>query len=533
MRLITVLLLQCLTLPLAAQQKPNVLLIMADDMGFSDLGCYGGEIDTPNLDSLANGGLRFTQFYNTGRCWPTRASLLTGFYPHQVRRDAVPGIPSGGRGQRPDWAPLVTKQLNTLGYRCYHSGKWHLDGMPMENGFEHSYYLRDQHRFFNPVIHYRDDVKLPAVKRGSGFYGTTAIADEVIKMLGDHQKQHAKEPFFAYVAFTSPHFPLHALPADIRRNQERYQKGWEKVRQARWQRIQELGIVQGKLSAVEAGVGSPYPEHAAAAKEILGRNEVIVPLPWRNLSPQQMEFQTTKMAIHAAMIDRMDQEIGRILKQVRNMEALDNTLILFLSDNGASAEIMVRGDGHDSNAPAGSAATHLCLGAGWSTTANTPFRRHKVWVHEGGIATPLIAHWPRGIKARGELRNSPGHVIDVVPTLLEVSGGDQNERSRSGPQGPAAPGQSLIPVFSQEQPGRHKVLWWHHEGHRAIRMGDWKLVSAAETGAWELYNLKVDRTETNNLAAENQPLVRRLAAAWEGSWKAFQGTARTIVNKKK
>ena len=229
----------------SGNERPNILLIMADDLGFSDVGCYGGEIDTPNLDRLAAGGIRFSQFYNTGRCWPTRASLLTGFYPHQVGRDQVPGVRSGGRGKRPAWAPLLSVTLAAEGYRCYHSGKWHLDGMPLGNGFHSSYYLKDQHRFFNPLISYRDDVKLPAVKRQSGFYGTTEIANQMLEMLRNHDQENAAAPFFAYLAFTAPHFPLHAPAEDVERNRQRYRQGWQKVREARWDRIRKLGAGDG------------------------------------------------------------------------------------------------------------------------------------------------------------------------------------------------------------------------------------------------------------------------------------------------
>ncbi|MFP6621311.1 MAG: arylsulfatase [Pirellulaceae bacterium] len=509
----------------SASEPPNVLLIMADDLGFSDIGCYGGEIATPNLDRLAAGGIRFTQFYNTGRCWPTRASLLTGFYPHQVGRDKVPGIRSGGRGQRPQWAPLVSVTLAEKGYRCYHSGKWHLDGLPLGNGFHSSYYLRDQHRFFNPTISFRDDVKLPPVKRESGFYGTTAIAEHMLQMLQGHHEKYADKPFFAYLAFTAPHFPLHAPAEDIKRNLERYQQGWEKIREARWKRIQQLGLVAGRLSAVESGVGSPYPERAAEAQKILGDREVILPLPWDQLSAEQKTFQAHKMAIHAAMVDRMDQEIGRVLAQLEKMSAIDNTLILFLSDNGASAEIMVRGDGHDAAAPMGSAGSHLCLGAGWSTTANTPFRRHKVWVHEGGIATPLIVHWPRGIKARGELRRDPGHVIDVVPTLRDVVGSEQVSQG-THEKGPRRPGRSLVPAFKKDGAIKREYLWWHHEGNRAIRMGNWKLVSASQDQAWSLYDLADDRTESRNRVADKPAIAIRLQAEWERRWQEIQEVAR-------
>ena len=262
--------------PASAADRPNVLLILADDLGFSDLGCYGGEIETPNLDGLAEGGLRFTQFYNTARCWPTRAALLTGYYAQQVRRDTLPGIPSGGRGERPVWAPLLPKMLKQAGYRSYHSGKWHIDGMPIANGFDRSYYLRDQGRFFSPRVHYEDDRKLPPVEPGTSYYATTAITDHAIKCLQEHAKQHADKPFFHYLAFTAPHFPLHALPEDIDRYRERYRAGWEQVRAERFGKLKESGIIQCDLSSVERTVGPPY--HFPDALETLGPGEVNRPV---------------------------------------------------------------------------------------------------------------------------------------------------------------------------------------------------------------------------------------------------------------
>lgn len=490
-----------------AADRPNVLVILTDDLGYSDIGCYGGEIATPHLDSLAANGLRFSQFYNTARCWPTRAALLTGYYAQQVRRDNLPGIK---RGNRPKWARLIPDMLRPLGYRSYHSGKWHIDGMPIANGFDRSYYLKDQGRFFSPQVHWEDDQKLPPVKRGTGFYGTVAIGDHAVKCLKEHAAEHRDKPFFHYLAFTAPHFPLHALPEDIARYSETYAAGWKEFRQARWDRIRDIGLVNASLSPVERNVGPPYhfPDHL----KILGPSEVNRPLEWPSLTADQQSFQATKMAIHAAMIDRIDREIGRVLDQLRSMNALDNTLIFFLSDNGASAEIMVRNDGHNPNASPGSAASYLCLGPGWSNCSNTPFRRHKTWVHEGGISTPLIVHWPDGIKARGELRHNPGHVIDLVPTIVDAVGGERLAEWQGTPV-PAAPGHSLVPAFDKDGSVTRDDLWWSHENNRAIRVGDWKLV-AASGDDWELYNLASDRTETRNLADVHPQRVRDLEAIW-------------------
>lgn len=511
----------CASPPSDTNSRPNVLLIMADDLGFSDLGCYGGEIETPHLDALAHNGLRFTQFYNTARCWPTRAALLTGYYAQQVRRDVIPGMPAGvrtgGRGQRPAWAQLLPVMLKSAGYRSYHSGKWHIDGMPLKNGFDRSYYLRDQGRFFSPRVHFEDDRPLPVVERDSGYYATNAIADHAVKCLKEHADQHAGRPFFHYLAFTAPHFPLQALPEDIARYRKRYRKSWTDVRRARWGRLQKFGIVTGQLSDVERDIGPPY--HFPETLKQLGPGEVNRPLPWADLTAEQREFQSTKMAIHAAMIDCMDRAIGRVLDQLKSMEAFDNTLILFLSDNGCSAEIMVRGDGHDPQGSPGSAVTHLCLGPGWSTTCNTPFRRHKTWVHEGGCATPLIAHWPRAIRERGALRHTVAHVIDIVPTILELSTAQRRPKNA-----PLAPGRSLVPALEKDVSLTRDSLWWFHDGHRAIRKDDWKLV-VAKGEQPELFNLRKDRTETKNLANRYPEKTRQLSSDWDRQLAAHRALA--------
>lgn len=403
-----------------ATPHPNFLIILADDMGYSDAGCYGGEIATPNLDRLARNGLRFSQFYTTSRCWPSRAALLTGYYAHAVRRDTLPGIRSGAQGIRPAWARLLPERLRPLGYHTYHSGKWHIDGMPLQSGFEHSYSLNDHDRAFNPREHTLDDRSLPPVSSTSGYYSTTFIASHAIQCLQQHASAHPGEPFFQFIAFTAPHFPLQAPASDISRYRDHYQTGWDQLRLERWTRQHSLGIEGNSLSSIERNLGPPYsfPE----AIKHLGPAEIDRPLPWIELTPDQKHLQATKMAIHAAMIDRMDQEIGRVIAQLESMNALENTLILFLSDNGASAEIMVRGDGHDPGKEPGSPGTFLSLGPGGSSLANTPFRRHKTWVHEGGIASPLIVHWPRGLTARGKWRATPAHLVDIAPTLLHAAG---------------------------------------------------------------------------------------------------------------
>lgn len=507
---------------IAAPSRPNILLILADDMGYSDVGCYGGEISTPHLDSLAKNGLRFTQFYNTARCWPSRAAILTGYYAQQVRRDAIPGVASGGKGSRPDWAPLLSDLLRPLGYRSYLSGKWHVDGLPTQNGFDHSYVLDDHNHNFNPAKHTEDDKPLPGVKLGDNYYTSTAYADHAIKCLKEHAAKYPDQPFFEYLAFTVPHFPLQAPPQDIARYSGQYSKGWDAVRAERFKRMAELGIVSTKLSDLEINVGPPYDFPEEVKK--LGPGEINRPVPWTQLTEAQKKFQADKMAIHAAMVDRMDQEIGRVLEQIRAMKAMDNTIVLFLSDNGASAEMMIRGGGHDPAAAPGSAATFLCLGPGFSSAANTPFRRHKTWVHEGGIATPLIIQWTKGIAARGELRHNPGHLVDLAPTLMEAVGGRLPAEWKGQPV-PAHPGRSLIPAFTRDNSVWHDYLWWLHEDNRAIRVGDWKLV-AAKGDPWELYDLSCDRAESNNLAAQLPEKVKELEKLWQSRTDDFASQAR-------
>ena len=496
----------------AAEAKPpNIVCILADDMGFSDAGCYGGDIATPNLDSLARAGLRFTQFYNTTRCWPTRGALLTGYYAQQIHRDALPELPGGNSGIRQSWARLLPDFLKPAGYRSYHSGKWHIDGKVLAGGFDRSLNMNNQGNYFSAAGNTIDDKPVTPAADQTGYYATIAVGDHAIECLKDHAANHGGQPFFHYVAFIAPHFPLHALPEDIAKYRDNYLAGWEVMREARFNRQKEMGIVNTTLSALERDVGPPYAFPEAIKK--LGPGEVNRPLPWSELTDEQRRFQATKMAIHAAMVDRMDQEIGRIIAQLKAMNAFSNTIIFFASDNGASAEIMVRDGGHDPAAPPGSAKSYLCLGPGFSSDCNTPFRRHKTWVHEGGISSPLIVHWPAGISAQGELRHTPGHVVDMVPTVLELAG-VQKAKEWNGEAIPEAPGRSLVPAFAKDVTIPRESLWWYHEGNRALRVGDWKLV-AAKGDAWELYDLRTDRAEQNNLAAKMPDKVKELERIWQ------------------
>jgi len=506
--------------------QPNFLVILCDDLGYSDVGCYGSEIDTPNLDALAASGKRFSHFYNTARCWPTRSALLTGYYAQQIRRDTVPGVKSGGQGQRPSWAKLLPDRIASLGYHSYHSGKWHVDGLPTKNGFEKSYSLQDHDRHFYPKNHTLDDKPLPVVDPNDSYYSSTEIANRAIEQLQHHQSNHNGKPFFSFVAFTAPHFPLHAPSQLIEKYKSKYLAGWDRIRQERWSKMKTLGLDFGlqNPSDIETEVGPPYPFPDALQK--LGDGEVNRPIPWDKLTDSQKRFQAEKMATHAAMIEAMDNEIGRICTYLKeDANRWNNTLILFLSDNGASAEIMVRGDGHDTTAPAGSAKTYLCLGPGWSSVSNTPFRRHKTWVHEGGISTPMIAHWPAGIKPDVKPIATPYHVIDIVPTLLQLANQDQHKVS-SAIEGPLLPGTSFTKAFSenasaQEETPR-RALWWQHEGNRAFQEGNLKIVAAGKDSSWELYNLANDRSETKNLANTHPEDLQRLVNKWNEWTEQFR-----------
>jgi arylsulfatase len=505
--------------------KPNIVFILADDLGYSDLGCYGSEIATPNLDSLANNGLRFTQFYNTARCWPTRSALMSGYYAQQIHRDALPEVGGGGQGVRQKWAPLLPHFLKPVGYRSYHSGKWHIDGPVLEGGFDRSLDMKNQGNFFTAKGNSIDDVPVTPPADEKGYYATIATADHAIECLKDHATHHAAKPFFHYIPFIAPHFPLHALPQDIAKYRDKYLDGWDKLREARFARLKKMGITKTGLSVLEREVGPPYAFPDAIEK--LGQGEVNRPLPWSDLTEEQRRFQATKMAIHAAMIDRMDQEIGRILVQLKAMGAFENTIIFFASDNGASAEIMVRNGGHDPTAPPGSAASYLCLGPGFSSAANTPHRRHKTWVHEGGISTPLVVHWPAGIAAKGELRTTSAHVIDFVPTVLDLLDVEKPKMWKGEPI-PEAPGKSLVPAFTMDGSIARESLWWLHEGNKAIRVGDWKLV-AAQGDAWALYDLQTDRAEQHDLSVKMPEKAKELADLWQKQTDAFIALAKKTL----
>lgn len=492
-----------------ATTKPNFLTIVADDMGFSDAGCYGGEISTPTLDELGYNGVRFTQHYSTGRCWPSRACILTGQYYQQVPR-------VGEDGQLPDWGRTAPHYLKPVGYRCYHSGKWHVNQYPeiiSHGGFHRSYYIRDYDRNFAVRDHRLDDRPLPPADRNSGYYSSTAVADHAIDFLQQHEQRTPEQPLFLYLAFIAPHFPLHAPQDDIDVYRGRYDAGWDEIRQKRLQRLHELGIVDCDLSPRQPRTVPPWNLSPEELAERIGEGEAPRAIAWRSLTREQQEFQARKMEVHAAMIHRMDREIGRVVAQLKKMGQFDNTVITFVSDNGASAEQIIRGDGHDTSAPIGSEESYLCLGPGWSTAANTPFRYHKSWVHEGGVASPLIVHWPAGIPAAGELRSVPSHFVDLLPTILDLAGGTDRPDWR-GSGTPSFAGVSLAPALSSETDvGREDPIFFSHIGHRALRIGRWKIV-AVKYGKWELYDLETDRSELHNLADRYPERVGEMAVQW-------------------
>lgn len=512
-------------LPLApqgqvAETRPNIVVILADDMGFSDIGPYGGEIRTPNLDRLAGGGVRFTHFYNTARCCPTRASLLTGLYPHQAGVGHMVDNPKpfpGYTGDLSRSSVTIAEALKASGYRTYMSGKWHVTPVtssrhnwPRQRGFDRFYgTIHGAGSFFDPVTLKRDNDD--AEPDGPDYYYTDAIAQNASRFIREHR---AAQPFFLYTAFTSPHWPMHALEPDIARYRGRYKSGWDALRIERHRRMVEMGIVDRR-----------WP---------LTPRDPRVPA-W-NETPDR-EWQQQRMEVYAAMVDRMDQGIGQILKSLEESGQAENTLMLFLSDNGGCAEELgpraaslhiplktrdgrpVRQGNRPELAP-GAPDTYQSYGQGWANASNTPFRLYKHWVHEGGIATPLIAHWPKRLRKPGSLNTEPGHLIDIMATCLDAAGA-KYPREFAGRAITPLEGRSLIPCIEGSQRAPHPALYWEHEGNRAVREGKWKLVSRYP-GAWELFDLEADRTELNDLAAKAPQTAERLAARYDAYAKRAQ-----------
>ena len=476
-----------------ATERPNVILIMADDMGFCDLGCYGGEIRTPHLDALAKDGLRFTQFYNTARCCPTRASLLTGLYSHQAGMGCMVGdygLPAY-QGSLNKQCVTIAEVLKQGGYQVFMSGKWHVGeehpSWPVDRGFDRYFGLiSGACNFFRlaPGRMMAMDNE-PWKPEGDDFYMTDAITDYAIKFLKASAKK--RDPFFLYVAYTAPHFPLHARAEDIEAYKGVYDCGWDVLRQRRYRRLVELGLIDPGCAL------SPRDSDVPAWKDVEDKAQ-----------------QSLKMAVYAAQITSMDQGIGRIMHQLDAMGLEGNTIVMFLSDNGgASAEI----DAGKPGAPAGHPDSYMTVGRGWANASNTPFRLFKRYVHEGGILTPLVVRWPNVIKG-GRISGQVGHVIDLMATCADVAG-VQYPQTYGGERITPLEGESLLPVLQGRPVQGDRTLFWEHEGHQAVRRGKWKLVSQ-EHGRWELYDLEVDRSELHDLSKERPALVQSLMKEYKG-----------------
>ena len=526
-------------------QRPNIILIMSDDMGYSDIGCYGSEINTPNLDNLAANGLRFTQFYNTARCCPTRASLMTGLYPHQAGVGHMmndKGL-EGYSGNLSRKAVTIAEVLGTAGYSTYMSGKWHLtpgrhkeqltnkSNWPLQRGFQKFFgTIHGAGSFYDPNSLTRDNTLIAPT---GDFYYTDAISDNSVKYIDSHQGDN---PFFMYVAYTAAHWPMHALPKDIAKYKGKYDLGWDKTRNDRYKRMIEMGLIKEEWP-LSAPIESPYSWEDSELKE----------------------WHAQCMEVYAAMIDNMDQGIGRIVEALKRKGELEHTLIFFLQDNGACAEQYgmwkeLPGDIDDRplkpmgpgelqydmvpevtregkpvkvgrEVTPGPADSYIGYDPMWANASNTPFRMFKHWVHEGGIATPLIAHWPEKIQAKNAFRSQPSHLIDIMATCVDVAGAVYPETFGDQQIYPME-GKSLVPAFDDKPLGR-EALYWEHEGNRAIRVGKWKLVSEPHKNVkeldnveelpmeeWELYDIENDRTETNNLAAQHPDKVQELSEMW-------------------
>ncbi|WP_133796057.1 arylsulfatase [Prosthecobacter fusiformis] len=534
-----------------AAARPNIILIMADDMGYSDLGCYGGEINTPNLDALAKGGVRFTQFYNTARCCPTRASLLTGLYPHQAGIGHMmedKGL-DGYRGELSCDSVTIAEALKPAGYRTYMTGKWHVtkktkpegeqdkSNWPLQRGFDRFYgTIHGAGSFFDPNTLTRDNQYISPFAdpeyQPKEYYYTDAIADQAARFVADHTRDQGDQPFLMYVAMTAAHWPMHAKPEDIAKYKGKYDQGYEAIRAARVEKMKKLGLLPDgwQVAAQKGGA-------------------------WSDV--KNREFETRCMEVYAAMVDCMDQGIGRLMEELKKQGQYENTLILFCQDNGGCAEPMGRNAPFKPRAdkpslPAmvatdlqpdmipkqtrdgypmrqgygvlpGPADTYIGYGEAWANVSNTPFREYKHWVHEGGISTPLVAHWPNGIPAarHNALESQPVHLIDLMATCVDLAGAAY-PAEHSGQRIKPMAGVSLKPALSGEALGRKEPIFFEHEGNRAVRDGVWKLVAKGPQGAWELYNMQADRTEQHDLSATEDERVKIMSAQWEAWAKRAQ-----------
>ncbi len=471
--------------------RPNIVLIMCDDMGFSDIGCYGGEVETPNLDRLAKEGIRFRTFYNNAKCEHTRATLLTGHWWHHVGASATVHYSS----------PTFGERMRNAGYRTLMTGKWHAGQTPYQRGFDRYYGLTDGCcNFWNPG-HAKGDDPTPARKKvrrwaiddkeftpytpsDPDFYTTDAFTDNAISYLDEYQNE--TKPFLLYVAYTAPHYPLHASEEDIAKYRSKYKNvGWDKLRKQRYARQQEMSIL---------------PRGAT-----LSKRDRSIPA-WSSIKPSEVDWWDLRMATYAAMIDRMDQNIGRILRKLEQTGKADNTVIFFLSDNGAC------NDSADRSTVKGTmpweVTSYLTQGRPWANASNTPYRQYKTTDYEGGTRTPMIAHWPGKIMQNSKT-DHPGHLIDFMPTMLDLAGAKTDN---------TLPGQSLVPILQGKQMARQWPLYWQFGKSQAIRDKNWKLVKHASKD-WELYDLESDPTETQNLAAKDPEKVTAMADRWKAWWE--------------
>ncbi len=488
----------------SGSSQPNIVVILADDMGFSDLGCYGGEIETPHLDALAGNGLRFTQFYNAARCCPTRAALLTGLYPHQAgvgHMTGNQGYPSY-QGYLNDHCVTLGEALKPAGYATLSTGKWHVGSAPgqwpLDRGFDRFWgtpagggvYLKDALQIRKEVFFVNGSQR---VDPPDDMYVTDTFTDHALEFI-EEAVTKTRRPFFLYLAHIAPHWPLQAKPADIVKYTGRYDVGWDVVRRNRLARQKEMGIMPNHA------VLSPRDPQAEA---------------WDEMPEAARRDLAHRMEIYAAQIDSVDQNVGRLVAKLKELGQFDNTLILFLSDNGCSAE---GGPGGFSRGVEGAAfgtgLSYASAGLEWANASDTPFRKYKMDTHEGGIATPLIAHWPRGINGR-QLVHHPGHVIDLMPTLLDVAGAAYPVAREDRPTLPME-GKSLTPLFKGHVRENHDALFWEHQGNRAVRQGQWKLV-ARHKRPWELYDIEADRTELNDLSETFPDRVRKMEMLYQ-SW---------------
>jgi len=485
--------------------RPNIVVILVDDMGFSDIGCYGGEIATPHLDRLAARGIRFTQFYNTGRCCPTRASLLTGLYSHQAgvgHMTADKGLP-GYVGHLNEQCVTLGEVMQTAGYFTIMTGKWHVGARdpawwPSRRGFDRTYACPEGGGFYFQVKKGRSIVRNGKVIHDvdhplpEGWYSTDAWTDEAIGYIDEAVK--AAKPFFVYLAHNAPHFPLQAPPAEIERYRRRYLAGWDQLRRSRYGDQVKSGLIEKRWAL------SPRDDGITA---------------WADVDAPRRDRMDHIMAIYAATVECMDKSVGRLVRALEQRGVLANTLLLFLSDNGGNAE-SGRWGRAQGKGPLGSAASSVFCGKSWANAENTPFRYYKHYVHEGGIATPLIAHWPAGIPKdrRGAFQRQPGHLIDIMATCVDLAGATY-PKTFNGHAITPMQGVSLAPAFQGKALGRTEPIYWEHEGNRAIRLGKWKLVARGAGGDWELYDMDADRSELHNLAARHPDRVKEMADKWE------------------